>query len=202
MKCIIFFIYQLSLSSWVSLKMKWQRQWQWQFLCCNFHSLFLSIVSRELLKTQLCALSTSQPASVHLTGRAGGSEALPRNESSRAGSQTPSSSLNLLFFLREAEGAQIKTKQLDCRKCSIDCLGLTWGWEINNKEAIFCGLKMWAFFYLYKSFVVLKGPFFSFKMGKYLLRVKQLAEPPVLISSVPWHCLCSQGSWEKGSYSL
>lgn len=30
---------------------------------------------------------------------------------------------------------------------------------------------------LHKSSVVLKGPFFSFKMGKYLLTAMQLAEP-------------------------
>lgn len=33
------------------------------------------------------------------------------------------------------------------------------------------------FSHLYKSFVVLKGPFFSFKMRKYLLTATQLAEP-------------------------
>lgn len=138
--------------------MKWQRQWQRQFLCCNFQSLFLSIDSLERLKTQLCELSTSPPANVRLTDRAGGSEALPRNKSSIAGSQTPSSSLNPLFFLREAEGAQIKTKQLDCRKWSVDCLGLTWGEKLITKRP-FLWTQNVSFFLSIQELCCFKRPF-------------------------------------------
>lgn len=141
-------------------------------------------------------LTTSQRAPRR---QGGGPEALPRNESSGTGSQTPSSSLNPLSLLWEAEGAQIKTKQLDCRKGSIDCLGLSWGWEVNNKDAIFVDSKceFSLFFYLIQELCCFKRPFLLIQNEEIPSDGHAISGASVLISSVPWHCLCSQGSERK-----